>query len=160
MKTRNLKKWMLPLLLIAVLALAACGGGGDDEAPAAAEPSAQEAIAQTLEVAMADLYFGETPDNLANPPVWTVPAGAQVTVSAVNNGALQHDWAIVKKGVEVPVPFDPAANADILLWEAGIVEPGQTGSATLTVPAEAGEYTVICTVAGHFPSMQGRLIVE
>lgn len=159
METRNLKKWILPLLLIAVLVLAACGGGADEE-PAAAEPSAQEAIANTLEIAMADLYFGETPDNLANPPVWTLPAGSQATITTVNKGALQHNWAIVKPGVEVPVPFDPAANADILLWDAGIVEPAATGNATLTVPAEAGEYTVICTVAGHYPSMQGRLVVE
>jgi uncharacterized cupredoxin-like copper-binding protein len=151
------------MLLIAMLVLAACGGGRDEapaeEAPAAAEPSAQELIATTLEVAMGDLYYGETPDNIANPPVWTVNAGEQVGLTLINNGGLEHDWAIVKPGAEVPVPFDPEANADILLWDAGIVAAGETGEKVFTAP-EAGEYTVICTVAGHYPSMQGRLVVQ
>jgi uncharacterized cupredoxin-like copper-binding protein len=157
---------MVPLLLIAMLVLAACGGGGDDapaaEAPASEAPaagSAQEAIAQVLDVVAGDLYFGETPDNLANPPVWTVNAGEPFQVNLDNQGGLQHNWAIVNPGTEVPVPFDPAANSDVLLWDAGIVEPGQTGSNSFTVN-EPGEYTVICTVAGHYPAMQGRLVVE
>jgi len=139
----------LLLLALAVLVLAACGGDA---------ASADEAAAVTIEVAQNDIYFGDSPDNVENPPSWTVPAGAQVTVELTNNGALQHNWAIVEPGAEVPVPVDPETAGDILLYDTGLVDPGSTATATFTAP-EAGEYLVICTVAGHFPTMQGRLIV-
>jgi len=154
----RVRSWLLPLLVIVALVLVACGGGGGEE-PAAEAPSAQEVVAATLDVAMGDLYFGETADNMQNPPVWTVKSGGEYTLNLKNNGGLEHNWAIVKAGTEIPVPFDPAANADVILWDAGIVQAGQSGSATFTAPA-AGEYAVICTVAGHYPSMQGKLVVE
>ncbi len=155
-----MRKWMYGVLAMAMVVLAACGGGGGNEeaAPAAAEPSAQEAIAQVLNVTAHDLYYNE-PDNLTDPPVWTVNAGEEFEVNLDNQGGLQHNWAIVKQGVEVPVPFDPAQNEDILLWDAGLVDPGQSETASFTV-TDPGTYTVICTVAGHYPSMQGRLVVQ
>jgi uncharacterized cupredoxin-like copper-binding protein len=148
------------MLVMAMLVLAACGGGSgnDDSAPAAGEPSAQEAIAQVLQVTAHDLYYDE-PDNLTNPPVWTVNAGEEFEVNLDNQGGLQHNWAIVKQGVEVPVPYDPAVNEDLLLWDAGLVDPGQSEAARFTV-SEPGTYQVICTVAGHYPSMQGQLVVQ
>jgi hypothetical protein len=72
---------------------------------------------------------------------------------------LQHNWAIVTPGEEVPEPFVPEENMDIVQFDTGLTEPQQTSSSTFTAP-EPGEYTVICTVAGHYPFMQGRLIVE
>ncbi len=152
-----MRKLMLAMTLLAMFALAACGGGADEE-PAAAAPSAQEAIAQVLKVTAHDLYYNE-PDNLTNPPVWTVNAGEVFEVDLDNQGGLQHNWAIVKPGAEVPVPFDPAANADLLLWDAGLVDPGQSEAAQFTVD-DPGTYTIICTVAGHYPSMQGQLVVQ
>jgi len=160
----------LILLVVVALLVAACGGGGDPTpapAPAAEEPaadapaagSAQEAIAQVLDVVMHDIYFGEDPDNLNNPPEWTVSAGAEVTVNMQNMGALEHDFAVVNQGAEVPVPF-LEENRDLLFFEAGALPAGQTGTATFTAPTEPGIYTVICTVAGHYPVMQGRLVVE
>ena len=157
-----MRRWLFVVLLLAIGVLAACGGGNDEEpaaTEAAAAPSAQQAIASVLEVAMADLYYGETPDNLTNPPVWTVKSGEDVQLNMSNNGALQHNWAIVKLGSEVPVPFMPETNSDILEWDAGLVDPGKQATATFTAPA-AGEYQVICTVAGHYPSMQGKLVVQ
>jgi uncharacterized cupredoxin-like copper-binding protein len=132
------------------------------EAPAAEAPaagSAQEAIAQVLEVAMHDIYYGENPDNLTNPPEWTVPAGAEVTVNMQNMGALEHDFAVVQMGAELPVPF-LEENRDLLIFEAGKLAGGQNGTATFTAPTEPGIYTVICSIAGHYPVMQGRLVVE
>lgn len=160
---RNSSKWIVPVLILALAVLAACGSGGEPAAPEAAAPpaqSAQEVIAATLEVAMHDLYYGDTSDNLQNPPVWTVGAGERVQVNLVNEGGLQHNWAIVKPGSEVPVPFRSESDSGILIWDTGLVDPGQSASATFTAPSEPGEYTVICTVAGHYPAMQGRLVVQ
>jgi uncharacterized cupredoxin-like copper-binding protein len=153
------RKWLLTMLVVAMLAVAACGGGDDSKPESASGPSAQEAIAATLEIAMGDLYFGATPDNLQNPPVWTVNAGDNVQLNLKNSGGLQHNWAIVKQGSEVPVPYMDDKDSGIILWQAGLVDPGADKSETLTAPA-AGEYTVICTVAGHYPSMQGKLVVK
>ena len=168
----------LILLLVVALLVAACGGGGNPtpaptptaapaavaptEAPAAEAPaagSAQEAIAQVLDVAMHDIYFGDNPDNLTTPPEWTVAAGAEVTVNMQNLGALEHDFAIVNQGEEVPVPFLDA-NRDLLFFEAGKLPGGQNATATFTAPTDPGIYTVICTIAGHYPVMQGRLVVQ
>ena len=156
-----MKKWMVLVLVAALLVLVACGGGEDVDAaaPAAEAPTAQEAIEATLQVAMGDLFYGEAPNNMETPPVWTVGAGDVVALEMVNAGALEHNWAIVKPGTEIPVPFMPDTNGDLLLYEAGLVKPGEEAQHVFTAPA-AGEYNVICTVAGHYPSMQGRLVVN
>jgi uncharacterized cupredoxin-like copper-binding protein len=145
--------------LISALLVASCGGG--DEA-GEADTGAEEApatAAEMLSVVMHDIYYGDSNDNIANPPVWTVTSGAEVTVETDNQGALEHNWAVVKPGEEVPQPFLIEEHGDILLFDAGVKPPGETGSATFTAP-EAGEYQVICTVAGHYPAMQGTLQVE
>lgn len=138
------------LLLATALFLVACGGG--DTAVS------EEPASVTIDVVQNDIYFGETPDNQEKSPTWTVPAGAQVTVELTNNGALQHNWAIVVPGADVPTPLDPETAEGIILYDTGLVDGGSTATATFTAP-EAGEYLVICTVAGHYPLMQSRLIV-
>jgi uncharacterized cupredoxin-like copper-binding protein len=160
------KKYLLGMLAAALLVLAACGGGNGEPAqeeaapPAQSGQTAQEAIAAALQVAMHDIYYTEDSDNIQNPPVWNVPAGGQVELTLDNQGGLQHDWAIVQPGSEIPVPFDPEANRDLLFWEAGWIDPGQSATLTFTAPDQPGEYTVICTVPGHYPAMQGRLVVQ
>lgn len=155
------------LLAAALLTLAACGGSSTPTpaptptpTPAAAAPSAQEVIAATLDVVMHDIYFGDDNNNIANPPIWRVPAGAEVTINLDNQGGLDHNWAIIKKDVELPVPFMPDQNADLILWEGGVLASGGKDTEVFTAPDAPGEYIVICTVAGHYPSMQGRLVVE
>lgn len=148
-----MKKAVL-LALVAILALAflaACGGG--DEAPAA------ESGSQSIEVVMNDIFFGETADNAANPPVWTVKTGGTVSLTAVNKGTLDHNWAIVKAGETVPDTVDPTIAAGITSFDVGVVAGGDTYNSAFTAPAP-GEYTIICTVAGHYPAMQGKLVVE
>jgi uncharacterized cupredoxin-like copper-binding protein len=139
------------LLLVAALFLTACGGSAAPEAPVS--------NAVTLDIAVNDIYFGATPDNATNPPTWTVPAGAEMTITLRNSGGLEHNFAIVKLGEEIPMTFIPEQHSGIILMETGIVEPGQTSTDTLTAPTTPGEYVVVCTVAGHYPSMQGRLKV-
>lgn len=152
------------VLVAAMLILAACGGGSSTPtptpAPAAEAPSAQAVISATLDVVMHDIYFGKDNNNIANPPVWTVAAGQDVTINLDNQGGLEHNWAVVKKDAELPVPFLPDQNQDLLEWSAGNVQAGQKISETFPAPSVPGEYLVICTVAGHYPAMQGKLVVQ
>ncbi|MBK7894488.1 MAG: hypothetical protein IPJ90_06295 [Anaerolineaceae bacterium] len=94
------------------------------------------------------------------PPVWNVNAGGQVAVQLTNNGTTQHNWAVIKMDAEMPATFDSAANADLILHETGLVDAGSDFRETFVAPTEPGDYLVICTVAGHYPSMQGRLSVQ
>lgn len=150
-----MKKYLsLFVLLLFALVLAACGGGDGEEA---ADDGATTA---TLDVVENDIYFGDTNDNEQNPPTWTVPAGSDVTVNIDNRGALEHNWAVVELGAEVPNPFVEADHSGIILLDSGLEPPGESATFNFTAPTDPGEYTVICTVAGHYPLMQGRLIVE
>lgn len=147
----KIKYLVLFTLVFSALFLVACGGG----APAAEEPQ----IA-SLSVMTHDIYFGDTADNQENPPVWTVPAGGTATVNFKNMGTLEHNWAVIKLGQEIPVPFVMENDKDLILYDTGLVPAGEERNFTFRVPNEPGEYTVICTQAGHYPSMQGRLIVN
>ncbi len=154
-----MKKVLLSLVLIltGVLLIVGCGGG-DDGGDAGGDSGG--AAAQSIEVLMNDIYFGEENDNVANPPTWTVDAGARVRVSAENAGVLEHNWAIVEQGAELPDTItDPAQIADILIYDIGEIAGGDSSSGTFNAPA-AGTYTVICTIAAHYPSMQGVLQVN
>jgi plastocyanin len=147
-------------MAVVMLVLAACGGGSEPtptpEPPAGA--SAQDVLT-AITVEMHDIYFGDENNNVQNPPVWTVNAGEQVTMNFDNIGALEHSWAILRPDAEMPMPYTDA-DADKLLYTSGNLAPATQKTDTFTAPAEAGEYIVFCTVAGHYPVMQGRLVVQ
>lgn len=149
------------LAVLATLALAACGGGGreptSEEGAASGGESGAESV--TFDIVMNDIYYGDSPTNAEDPPVWTAPAGAEITLNLQNNGALEHNWALVEPGEEVPVPFVEEEHGDIILEATGLNSAGETTTTTISAPPP-GEYQVICTVAGHYPGMQGRLVVE
>jgi plastocyanin len=93
------------------------------------------------------------------PTSWTVPAGGEVEITLTNNGALDHEWVIIKKGMEVTIPFDDD-DEDKVYWEmeAG---PGETKTETFTAPGEAGTYSIVCGTPAHLEQgMSGTLIVE
>ena len=157
-----MKRTLSIVLLLAILALlpAACGGGGSEATPtaAAAGPSAQEVL-NAINVEMHDIYYGAENNNVEKPPVWTVSAGQEVNMNFDNKGALEHSWAILKQGAEMPMPYTDA-DADKLYYTSGHLKPSEQKGASFTAPTEAGEYTVFCTVPGHYPVMQGRLVVQ
>lgn len=145
-------KYLAILAIFATLFFVACGGGGEEES---AQP---ESV--TIQVTQNDNYFGATPDNATNPPTWNANAGGQVSIELTNNGTIEHNWAVIKMGADMPDSFDSTANADLILKETGLIGAGESFRESFFAPSEPGEYLVICTVAGHYPSMQGRLVVN
>jgi uncharacterized cupredoxin-like copper-binding protein len=127
------------LLLLTAFLLAACGAGGG-LIPAA-----------SLKVDMVEFMF--EPKNL------TVAAGEEISLELSNNGAVEHNFVILKKGVTAEGNFEHDANLESILFEAKL-GPGQTDTFTFTIP-EAGEYQVICSIPGHLAAgMAGKLIVK
>ena len=132
---------MLNKLVIAVVitgvvlfGLAACQGGGNQ-----------------IAVTTTDFKF--------DPTTWTAPAGQQITLTLINKGANEHEWVLIKKGMEVSVPFD-ADDEDKVFWEIE-AQPGETKTETFTAPSEAGTYKVVCGISGHIEQgMEGALTVK
>jgi plastocyanin len=122
------------------------------------QPAGLNANVALLTVDMYDNYYGQSDSNLTDPPVWTVAAGADVVATLINYGQRTHNWAIVKAGVSVPIPYEEGQGGNILLHGIGMVYSNSQTTSTFIAP-EAGEYLVICTVSGHYPAMQGRLLV-
>jgi Sulfocyanin (SoxE). len=101
-----------------------------------------------------------TTDTSYDSPTYTVPAGGKVNLTMTNNGAVEHEFAILKLGEQVTLPFSDDDEAKIL-WELDGVAPGETKSDTFTAPTEPGEYSVICGIPGHIEmGMLATLIVK
>lgn len=100
----------------------------DDDADASA------GAAETITVTMHDIYF--------DPKEITIPAGTDVTIVIVNEGAALHDFIIDELGID-----------------SGDVPPGETVEIVINAPA--GEYEYYCDVPGHRAAgMFGELVVE
>lgn len=99
-----------------------------------ASPAASPASGASAEVHAVDIAF--------EPTEFTIPADTDVTVTIVNDGALQHDFAIDELGIK-----------------SDLLNNGE--STTVTINAAAGSYEYYCTVTGHREAgMVGTLTVE
>lgn len=125
---------------------------------AAAQSIESLADAARFTVVMDDNFFGYSDSNMVSPPVWTLPKGRQAIFTFENNGILEHNWVIVQPGATIPVPFDENQARDLLLYDLGKVPGEGVTQVAFTAPIP-GTYQVICTVSGHYPFMQGRLVV-
>ena len=93
-------------------------------------------------------------------PTYTVPAGGEVIVNLTNNGAIEHEFAVLKLDQHVTPPFGDK-DEDKIFWELDGVDAGETKSDTFTAPTEPGEYDVICGIPGHIEmGMVSTLIVK
>ena len=132
-----MKKVLISTILVLVLSLAltACGGNR-----------------VTLNVSATDSGYDSK--------VYTVPAGANVALNLTNNGAVAHEFAILKLGEHVTPPFGEK-DEDKILWELDGVDPNTTKSDTFTAPTQPGEYDVICGIPGHIEQgMTATLVVK
>jgi uncharacterized cupredoxin-like copper-binding protein len=84
-----------------------------------------------------------------------VVADTDVEVTLDNTGAVAHNWTVLELGTTVTdeADYDPAmAIAEVA------ADPGGSASSTVNLPA--GDYQVICTIAGHLAAgMEGTLEV-
>ena len=126
----------LPLLFAMAIGLSAsCGSGGSST---------------TIDVILSEFSF--TPSRFA------IPAGQEITINATNNGAVVHDFVILKLGETVGDKFGDEDVVNIY-WQVQ-VEPGESITQTFTAPSEPGEYQVVCSTEGHYiAGMTGKLIV-
>jgi uncharacterized cupredoxin-like copper-binding protein len=123
------------LLLGLSLALTACGGSG---------PSTN------LKVDMVEFMF--------DPAEYVIPAGQEITLDLSNNGAVLHEFVIMKFGTNVGEDFGDEDEENIY-WEAEL-NPGTSGTFTFTAPSEPGAYQIVCGTEGHYlAGMLGSLTV-
>jgi plastocyanin len=131
----NQRLFVLVTLLVLSVTLFACGESG---------PTTD------IEVNMVEFTF--TPDE------FTIPAGQEITITATNNGAVNHDFVIFKLGTDAGDKFDDEDKANIY-WQVE-VGSGQSTTTTFVAPGEPGEYAITCGIEGHLQAgMSGKLIV-
>jgi uncharacterized cupredoxin-like copper-binding protein len=127
----------LPYLLVVILALwlTSCGKAGPTT---------------TINVIMTDFMF--------QPSQFIVPAGQQIIVNTSNNGAVVHNFVIMKLGKTAGPNFDEDDLPNVY-WEVEI-QPGGSTNTSFTAPSEPGEYEVVCRTEGHIASgMVAKVIV-
>jgi len=118
------------------LTLVSCGGAGG--------------ASTKINVTMTDFQF--------QPSQFTVPAGQEISFSSANNGAVVHNFVIMKLGTEAG-PFFDDEDIPNVYWEVELV-PGGSTDTSFTAPSEPGEYEVVCRTEGHIVSgMTAKLTV-
>ncbi len=130
-----MKRYLVVFLLGISLLLTGCGAGG---------------ASTIIDVTMTDFQF--------TPNTFTIPAGQEITVNAVNNGAVEHEFVIFKLGTDAGDEFGEEDEENIY-WEVEVLA-GQSTTVTFTAPSEPGEYYVTCGTEGHLVAgMIGSLTV-
>lgn len=130
-----MKRTFLMGALLLSLVLVSCGGGG---------------ASTKINVTMTDFQF--------QPNQFTVPAGQEITFTSANNGAVVHNFVIMKKGASAGPFFDEEDEPNVF-WQVEI-QPGGTVDTTFTAPTDPGDYEVVCRTEGHIASgMTAKLTV-
>jgi uncharacterized cupredoxin-like copper-binding protein len=129
----------ITLHIVIILILSGCGAAGGPSTSA--------------QLTMTDFAFA--------PNTLTVPAGQEITLRVTNNGAVAHDFMIMKLGHDLSSQdhAGPQAQANAY-WQQEQLAAGETKESNFMAPTEPGEYQIICAVAGHLEAgMVGKLIV-
>jgi len=130
-----MSKKLFVLFVLVGFVLSSCGGGG---------------ASTKIDVTFAEFSF--------TPNVFTIPAGQEITLHAINNGTVVHEFVIMKYGLNIGDDFGDEDEGNIY-WEVE-AEPGQEVTVTFTAPSDPGEYQVVCGTPGHFVAgMVGSLTV-
>lgn len=130
-----MKSSLLILSVLLSLVLVSCGTGGPTT---------------TIDVTMTDFQF--------QPNQFTIPAGQEITFNSSNNGAVIHNFVIMKLGTTAGDVFDEEDIPNVF-WEVEIPAGGSSNT-SFTAPTEPGEYQVVCRTEGHIISgMTAKLTV-
>lgn len=131
-----MKRIFIVAALLCSLVLVSCGGGGG--------------ASKKINVTMTDFQF--------QPSHFTVPAGQEIEFSASNNGAVVHNFVVMKLGTTAGDTFGQE-DASNVYWETEL-QPGGSVNTTFTAPSEPGAYEVVCRTEGHILSgMVAKLTV-
>lgn len=126
---------LMAVISLLLVVLTSCGGKG---------------ASKNLNVTMTDFQF--------QPNQFTIPAGEEISFSASNNGAVVHNFVIMKLGTSAGPMFDDEDIPNVY-WQVELV-PGGSSETSFTAPAEPGEYEVVCKTEGHIASgMTGKITV-
>jgi uncharacterized cupredoxin-like copper-binding protein len=116
------------------LLLTACGGGQSTN----------------LKLTMDDFKY--------EPMEASIPAGKEITLNVKNDGAVLHEYVIMKLGRTAGDKFGDEDEGNIY-WEVE-VDPGKSKTVTFTAPSDAGTYEIVCGTEGHLEAgMKGSLVV-
>ena len=122
-----MKRILIFAAVLFSLILVSCGGGG---------------ASTKINVTMTDFQF--------QPNVFTVPAGQEITFHSTNNGAVVHNFVIMKKDTSAG-PFFDDEDVPNIFWQVEI-QPGASVDTTFTAPMDPGDYEVVCRTEGHIAS--------
>jgi uncharacterized cupredoxin-like copper-binding protein len=129
------KRFLIFLMILMAFVLAACGQSG---------PSTR------LSFTMTDFAF--------DPNEFTIPAGEEITLRVTHHGTMEHNFIIMRYGMDAGETFDETDQANVY-WKVSL-QPGESETITFTAPEQPGTYQVICGMPGHLQSgMIGKLIV-
>jgi uncharacterized cupredoxin-like copper-binding protein len=139
-------------LACAALLLAGCNGGGDGAGDGDAATGGDDGgAAGPTELTVTATEFAFEPADV------TAAADTDVTITLVNEGALEHEWAVIEQGSEIS--SEDEFSDDIVAFEVEAIEGGETAEDTFNLGA--GTYQVVCAVPGHLDSgMEGSLTLE
>ena len=130
-----MKRKLLFVWLLTTIVLSACGSG---------KPSIE------IKVAMTDFAF--------TPSKYTVAAGEEITLNAMHEGLVEHDFVIMKLNTDVGGHFTEE-DLENVYWQVKI-QPGESQTVAFTAPSEPGTYQIVCGMAGHVEAgMVGQLEV-
>lgn len=133
-----MKRILIILAVLFSLILVSCGGGSNKG------PSTK------IHVTMTDFQF--------QPSQFTIPAGQEITFDATNNGAVVHNFVIMKLGTSAGPSFGDEDVPNVY-WQTQL-EPGASVNTSFTAPSEPGDYEVVCKTEGHIAAgMVARMTV-
>ena len=130
-----MKKTFLILIIVSSVLLTSCG---------------RNQPATMIRVSMTDFAY--------NPNDFVVPAGRDITLDVVNNGAVVHNFIVMKAGTSLGQNFGEEDEMNIY-WKIELA-PGQSTTTSFVAPPEPGEYLIVCSTAGHYEAgMTSKLVV-
>lgn len=117
------------------------------------------------------ITMGTKPGLKFNPEQFQVKAGSKVQITFNNNDDMLHNFVIVIQGSAIQVgetamklglegqEKNYIPDTPKVLYHTNILQPHSSESIYFVAPDKPGDYTFVCTIPGHFYSMQGTMKV-